>query len=263
MNSFVQKLEDQVNFSQLPYDVNIQSLNVYGKLDTTFDLNSIEHYFKDFPFMEIKRPKYYDRVSIKFKRKTSKTNKKQEKKELSDIEQEYITKNLSNVKLFRNGSYWISGKNFKGIYTAVNFISNKLARMSSNPENVNVDKFCDVKIKIENSVVDYRKKLNKYDISSWLLYEGEIPEYDYYSTGIPIKKDTDTIRIFESGKVVMSGNITNCERIKFLRNYVMDLLERFSLIRNAEDYLEEILNRHIIKLNSEEKILDCMYDCFT
>ena len=232
-----QKISHLLDLDKLPEEMNISTATITCQFDSTFDLENVGKYMKlskdRIVYIKYGRDSGTVRSLIPIKEKAKRKKKKVKVAFYNQVTMKVISKHKAkdkptNVKLFKNGSLQLTGcisvENFVDVITIVcEELKNKravielpkmnkmiLKPFAGTPENLDVSKVKNIKIRMINSNFSIGFKVNRDQLYQLLLSENVDCRYEpcvhacvnlkYYHN-----KDKVSIFVFESGAIIITG----------------------------------------------------------
>ena len=237
-NMTIEKISPYLNLSDLPDEVNISTVTLTAAFDTSLDLENIGKYMKltqnRIVYIKYGRSSGVVRTLIPIKQKAKRKKKKNKVAFYNQVTLKIISsykdKNKpTNVKLFKNGSLQLTGcvsvENFIEVLTIVceelckvravidlpKMNKMVIKPFAGSPQNLDVSKVKNIKIRMINSNFDIGFKINRDQLYELLLSESIDCRYEpcvhacvnlkyYYNN-----KEKVSIFVFESGAVIITG----------------------------------------------------------
>lgn len=262
--------ENSLNLNNLPSELHISTMTITFNLATTFDVQNIGKYI-DLSFGNILCVKYGPsgsnliRSLIKYKVSKKKTKKKKK----NFYNQASLVLGISNgkminIKLFKNGAIQMTGcKNMQHFTDSLTKLFSFLLKEKavydpitkkivdkpfvSNPENINLTKISNFRIRMINSNFHIGFLINREILYNILSKDSHVTctyepcihacvniKYNYHN------KETISIFVFESGSIIITG-AKNKDHIIESYNYIIKkMYENYGMIlkNNIEVYLE-------------------------
>lgn len=269
------KNEPHIDLSKLPKNLKISTITIICKLGTLINIINIGKYMKlsERSILSIKHGAQNDIRSIikcKKKNKTVNKTKKNFYNQATLVVNAKDERNI-NVKLFKNGSIQMTGcKSINDFNNTINILcdelkkkrviyksTNKITRIPfvSNPENADLDKIHDFKIKLINSNYYVGFLINLIALQNIMHSKNIMSSYEpCIHACVNIKYNYDknniiSIFVFEKGSIIITGAKTQEHIIEAYKFINAILFENFSKIVKVDidTFLESDKIKNLVK----------------